>query len=53
MIGGVCAGLSEYFKIDVTIIRIILAVMAFGYGSGIAVYLILWMLLPDKRDIGY
>lgn len=49
--GGVCAGLSEFFKIDVTIIRVIVAALAIFYGTGIAIYIILWVLLPEKHDV--
>lgn len=51
MLGGVCAGLSEYFKIDVTLIRVIIAVMGLVYGSGIGIYILLWILLPDKHSV--
>ena len=50
-IDGVCAGLAEYFDIDVTLIRIIWGVLAFGYGTGILLYLVCAFVLPDKRDI--
>ncbi len=51
VIGGVCAGLSEFFKIDVTLIRIIVAALAVLYGTGIVIYIILWVLLPEKNDV--
>lgn len=51
MLGGVCAGLSEYFKIDVTLIRVIIAVMGLVYGSGLGIYILLWILLPDKHSV--
>lgn len=50
MMGGVCSGLSEYFKIDVSIVRIIFALLVLGYGTGLMLYIILWIVLPDKRD---
>ena len=50
-IDGVCAGLAEYFDIDVTLIRIVWGVLAFGYGTGILLYLVCAFVLPDKRDI--
>lgn len=50
-VGGVCAGLSEYFRIDVTLIRVIVGVLAIAYGSGLLIYLLLWVLLPDKSEI--
>lgn len=51
MIGGVCAGLSEAFKIDVTILRIIVGALVFLYGTGLGLYILLWILLPDKRNL--
>lgn len=51
MIGGVCSGLSEYFHIDVTIIRVIAVFLGIAWGSGILLYIILWILLPDKSDL--
>ncbi len=48
MVGGVCAGLSEYLKIDVTLLRIIAAAFVFAWGSGLLFYIILWALLPEK-----
>lgn len=36
---GVCGGFAEYFGIDSTIVRIILAVLVLGYGTGLLVYL--------------
>lgn len=46
-IGGVCTGLSIYFDIDVTIVRIIAVVLACCYGAGIGLYLLLWLLAPN------
>lgn len=39
-IGGVCAGVANYFNIDPTIVRVIWGVLAFCYGAGIVAYLI-------------
>ena len=48
-IGGVCAGLPDYLKVDVTIIRIIAAVSILLYGTGFGLYLLLWILLPARE----
>ncbi|HLV49700.1 MAG TPA: PspC domain-containing protein [Erysipelothrix sp.] len=48
IVAGVCAGLSEYFKIDVTLIRVVVGVLSIVYGSGILIYILLWFLLPSK-----
>ncbi len=49
MIGGVCQGLSEYFDLDVSIIRIIAVILIFLNGAGIFAYLISWIILPKKE----
>lgn len=50
-VGGVCAGLSDYFKIDVTVLRVIAAILVFWYGTGLGLYLVLWIFLPDKSEV--
>ena len=49
-IAGVCAGVAYYFDIDPTIVRVIWGVLAFGYGAGIVVYIILWIIAPVSTD---
>jgi phage shock protein PspC (stress-responsive transcriptional regulator) len=50
VIGGVCGGLANYLRIDPAIVRIIFALITFGgFGSGILIYLILWMVVPSKN----
>ena len=47
-IGGVCAGVAEYFGWDVRQVRLIWLVLALlGAGSPVLFYLILWMILPN------
>lgn len=45
-IAGVCAGLADYFDLDVTIIRIVWILAVLFAGAGVLVYLILWIALP-------
>ncbi|HOJ85728.1 MAG: PspC domain-containing protein [Elusimicrobiales bacterium] len=50
-IAGVCAGISEYFNIDVTLVRIIFIAFLFsGVLSGfiLIVYFALWVSAPKK-----
>lgn len=49
-IGGVCAGLANYFDIDPTIVRVVWGVLAFCYGAGIVAYLILWAIAPVSSE---
>jgi phage shock protein PspC (stress-responsive transcriptional regulator) len=55
VIGGVAAGLGEYFRIDPVVVRIIFVIAAFASGAGVIAYLIGWFLIPDqegKAEIG-
>lgn len=46
MIGGVCAGISDYLGLDPTIVRIAWILTVFFAGFGILLYLILWIVMP-------
>lgn len=47
ILGGVCAGLANYFGIDVLIVRIIFVVLAISFGFGLIPYIILWIAVPS------
>ena len=48
MICGVCAGIAEYFEIDVNVVRLIwvIASLVSGLFVGVAAYLISAVLIP-------
>ena len=48
ILGGVCAGLANYFGIDVVIVRIIFVVLAISFGFGLIPYIILWVAVPSS-----
>ncbi|HEY8909791.1 MAG TPA: PspC domain-containing protein [Desulfosporosinus sp.] len=50
MLGGVCGGLSDYFSIDVTLVRLIALVALFG-GVGFFVYLAAWAIIPEQPNV--
>ncbi|MCW1908644.1 MAG: PspC domain-containing protein [Candidatus Saccharibacteria bacterium] len=50
-IAGVCAGLSEYFELDVTLIRLAMVASIFIGGAGIVFYIIAALVMPDKKDL--
>jgi phage shock protein C len=50
MIAGVAAGMAQYLGIDVTIVRIALAVLTVVGGAGIPVYVAGWLLIPDEQS---
>lgn len=50
MIGGVCGGIAEYFGWDPTMLRVLYALATiFTAFSGIIVYIVLWIIIPEKR----
>lgn len=48
MVAGVCAGLGEYFGIDVTLIRLGVVILTLMGGSGLLAYIIAAIVIPDK-----
>jgi phage shock protein PspC (stress-responsive transcriptional regulator) len=51
MLGGVCAGLGEHFDIDPTVIRLAWAVITvLSIGTGVLVYIIAWILIPEEES---
>lgn len=49
-IAGVCAGIANYFNIDVIIIRAIFLIMFFFGGFGFPLYVILWIVVPKAKS---
>jgi len=47
-IAGVCGGLGEYFNIDPIIFRMLFVALLFGGGSGILIYILMWIFVPVK-----
>ncbi|HSO65915.1 MAG TPA: PspC domain-containing protein, partial [Ornithinibacter sp.] len=47
--GGVCAGLARRFGVDPVLIRAAAVVLAFVGGLGLTAYVVLWLIMPDRR----
>ena len=47
---GVCGGLGTYFGIDPTLVRVLFVIFALTFGSGLLIYLILWLLIPNEPE---
>jgi phage shock protein PspC (stress-responsive transcriptional regulator) len=47
MAGGVCGGLAEYSGIDSLLWRVGFVGLTVAGGSGIIIYLLLWVLVPS------
>lgn len=50
MVGGVCGGLAQYLRIDATLIRLFFVLLVLGSGIGVALYLILWIVVPYEGE---
>ena len=46
-IAGVCSGLAKYLGIDVTVIRLIWALVVLCGGAGLLAYLICALIIPE------
>jgi len=44
---GVCSGLGIYFDIDPTVVRLIFLVALLVFGTGLLLYIIRALILPD------
>jgi phage shock protein C len=52
MIAGVCAGIAEYFDLDVSLVRIGFVLLSFLSAAfpGLLVYIIAWIVIPEDRN---
>ncbi len=49
MLGGVCAGVAEYFGVDISLVRIVTFLgIALG-GLSLWVYIIMWIIIPQEQ----
>ena len=55
MLAGVCSGIADYVNVDVTIIRVIYALVSlFSAGfPGLLVYIVLAIVMPDPPQDTY
>jgi len=47
-VAGVCGGLAEYFNLDPTLIRVLFVILAVLGGSGVILYLAMWIIVPKQ-----
>lgn len=46
MVGGVCGGLAQYLNVDVTLVRLFFVLLTLAGGSGVLLYIIMWIVIP-------
>ncbi len=47
-ISGVCGGIAEWLGVDPTIVRLAWAVLALGWGTGVLLYFVCALVLPEE-----
>ena len=50
VIGGVCGGLGRYLSVDPVLIRIAFVALAVAGGSGVLLYIVAWILIPEEAE---
>jgi phage shock protein C len=52
-VGGVCAGLAQYFDLDVSLVRILcfFITLATGVCPGVVTYLLAWIIIPVEQEL--
>ena len=48
-VAGVCGGLAEYFKVDATMIRVLVVLLAVLGGAGLVLYVAMWIIVPNQQ----
>jgi phage shock protein PspC (stress-responsive transcriptional regulator) len=51
LLAGVCSGLGEHLGIDPTLVRIVFVLLAVFGGSGVVLYLALWLIVPRASRV--
>lgn len=47
MLAGVCAGVADFFGLDIKLVRMVWFI-ALLFGAGAILYIILWIVVPEK-----
>jgi phage shock protein C len=51
ILGGVCGGLGEHIDVDPSMIRLVwIIVTLLSLGTGLIVYLVAWIIIPESPD---
>jgi phage shock protein PspC (stress-responsive transcriptional regulator) len=51
-VAGVCKGIADYFDLPVTRLRLVWLFFVFVFGSGLLLYLALWIIIPKVESGG-
>lgn len=51
VLAGVAGGLGEYFEVDPVLIRLLFVLLTVFGGSGVLIYIVLWLVIPQKSQL--
>jgi phage shock protein C len=51
MIAGVCGGLASYLGVDPVLVRLAFVILLLASGVGLAIYVILWIVMPTPSRV--
>ena len=50
VLGGVCAGIANYFEVDPVLVRLIWVILTLAsMGLGVIAYIIAWIIVPEEQ----
>lgn len=49
-LAGVCGGIAEFLRVDSTIVRLLFVVLTVLGFSGVFVYILAWLIMPDENE---
>jgi len=47
-LAGICGGLGKFLNLDATVIRLILVLLCIAGGSGLLIYIIAALIIPEE-----
>lgn len=50
-LAGVCAGLAEYFDLDVTLVRVLAVMALLVWPPTLIAYIVAWIVVPEPREV--
>jgi phage shock protein C len=51
-VAGVCGGLAKRFNVDVTLVRVLFVLLGIFGGSGIVLYIAMWIIVRKEPPVG-
>lgn len=49
ILGGVCSGLADAVKLDVTLVRLLVVLITLFTGFPVAAYFVMWLIVPSEK----